>query len=549
MLNVSDAFKQAMVAPVRSFAARAEVRLNESNLGEVTVFTHEDAIKTIEIQRVGDNSKFFGFGICQRLNMHIVDLDNVRNPVSNSDIKIKLGIKCPSGDIEFIGFPTFKVSEKNREEEEGELSITAYDILDSAGAHTVSELTLSPPYTIKQFIEACANLLGISGVVYENLSTTDAMLSLSYEEGANFDGTESIRVALDAAAEATQCVYYIDESEKLRFKRLVVSGASVATITDDDYFIFHHKSNRRLTNISHVTELGDNITTTNNTIGTTQYIRNNPFWELREDLATVVETALANVNGMTISQFDCEWRGNLPLEIGDKIEIKQVKTDNKVQPAYVFDDVISFDGGYGQKTQWSYSQSEAETEATPSTLGDALNQTYAKVDKVNKQITLVASDVDDAISQVAAIQINTDSIASSVEEIQNNVEVQLDGVNTELATLTERVETTITKDEFNIEIQKITETPTQKVETTTGFTFDETGLTIDKTGSEMSTQITEDGMTVSKSGEVVLTANNEGVEALNLHATTYLIIGENSRFEDYEKNGEPRTGCFFIGGA
>ena len=252
---------------------------------------------------------------------------------------------------------------------------------------------------------------------------------------------------------------------------------------------------------------------------------------------------------MTISQFDCEWRGNLPLEIGDKIQIKQVCKDGNIQPAFIYDDVITFDGGYKQQTQWAYSESDGETASNPTNLGDALNQTYAKVDKVNKQITLVASDVAENSSQIAAIQINTDSISQSVEEIQNNVEVQLDGVNTELATLTEKVETSITKDEFNIEIQKITETPTQRVETTTGFTFDETGLTIDKTGSEMSTQITEDGMTVSKGGSVVLTANNEGVEALNLHATTYLIIGENSRFEDYTKNGEPRTGCFFIGGA
>ena len=549
MLQVSDAFRQAMVAPVRRFAARAEVRLNESNLGEVVVFTHEDAIKTIEIQRVGDNSRFFGFGICQRLNMKIIDLDNVRNPISGSETKIKLGIQLANGSVEYIGFPTFKITERNRDEEEGQLSITAYDRLNDATSHTVAELTLNAPYTIKGFIEACATLLGIKGVVYENLNSNDTMLNLSYAEGANFEGTESIRFALDAAAEATQCVYYIDESDYLHFKRLVVSGASVATITDDDYFTFHHKSNRKLTNISHVTELGDNITTTNNTTGTTQYIRNNPFWELREDIATIVETALANVNGMTISQFDCEWRGNLPLEIGDKIEIKQVKTDNKVQPAYVFDDVISFDGGYGQKTQWSYSQSEGETEANPSTLGDALNQTYAKVDKVNKHITLVASQTEENSSQIAAIQINTDSISNSVEEVTKNVETQLDGVNKELATITERVETTMTKDEFTIEIQKITETPSQKVETTTGFTFDESGLTIDKTGSEISTTITEDGMKVSKGGDVVLTANNEGVEALNLHATTYLIIGENSRFEDYTKDGQPRTGCFFLGGA
>ena len=53
-------------------------------------------------------------------------------------------------------------------------------------------------------------------------------------------------------------------------------------------------------------------------------------------------------------------------------------------------------------------------------------------------------------------------------------------------------------------------------------------------------------MRVSKGGQVVLTGDNNGVEALNLHATTYLIIGNNSRFEDYD-NGS-RTGCFWIGG-
>ena len=61
----------------------------------------------------------------------------------------------------------------------------------------------------------------------------------------------------------------------------------------------------------------------------------------------------------------------------------------------------------------------------------------------------------------------------------------------------------------------------------------------------METQITEDGMVVYRNEDAVLTANNVGVDAVNLHATTYLIIGENSRFEDY---GGSRTGCFWIGG-
>jgi hypothetical protein len=60
----------------------------------------------------------------------------------------------------------------------------------------------------------------------------------------------------------------------------------------------------------------------------------------------------------------------------------------------------------------------------------------------------------------------------------------------------------------------------------------------------MTTTITEDGMTVYRNEEAVLVADNEGVKAEDLHATTYLIVGQFSRFEDY---GD-RTGCFWIGG-
>ena len=103
----------------------------------------------------------------------------------------------------------------------------------------------------------------------------------------------------------------------------------------------------------------------------------------------------------------------------------------------------------------------------------------------------------------------------------------------------------MTADAVEIQIKKAMEGGTSKVVTETGFTFDEDGLTVEKSGSEMRTQITDDGMAVYQNSEKVLNANNHGVDAKNLHATTFLIVGKNSRFEDY---GNSRTGCFWIGG-
>lgn len=73
--------------------------------------------------------------------------------------------------------------------------------------------------------------------------------------------------------------------------------------------------------------------------------------------------------------------------------------------------------------------------------------------------------------------------------------------------------------------------------------LDKYGLTVSQDGSEMETNINHDGMIISRNNEEVLVANNQGVDAQNLHATTYLIIGENSRFEDWGNY----TACFWIG--
>ena len=102
----------------------------------------------------------------------------------------------------------------------------------------------------------------------------------------------------------------------------------------------------------------------------------------------------------------------------------------------------------------------------------------------------------------------------------------------------------MTSDDVQLAISTELEKGVDKVTTSTGFTFNDEGLTISKSDSEMSTNIDEDGMSIFKGSQEVLTANNAGVDAQNLHATTYLIIGTNSRFEDY---GSDRTGCFWIG--
>jgi hypothetical protein len=164
-------------------------------------------------------------------------------------------------------------------------------------------------------------------------------------------------------------------------------------------------------------------------------------------------------------------------------------------------------------------------------------------DSVDAQGTTLTKTITD---HVAALQTNADSISASVEKLQTTVTEDLDGLRDDISTIRNKVDLQLTEDEVNIQIDKKLQNGVTKVETSTGFKFDENGLNISKSESPTNTQITENGMTVNntETGDSMLTADKDGVDAKNLRASTYLIVGGRSRFENYGTN---RTGCFWIG--
>lgn len=491
--------------------------------------TCSDVLQDFTIEKIGEG-KFFGFGICQKLIVNLIDIDRVLEVTPANTIKVAFGV-----DEDYIyPYPIFKAEAVERDETTNSLNISAYDALYKLVNYTIADLALDAPYTLEGVAQAAAALIGTT------IATNAAdSFNITYEQGANFDGTENLRDVLNDIAEVTQTVYYIDRDGKLYFKRLPVDEAAAYTLAKDTYFSFKSGEKCILANICSATELGDNVISTSGIDGVTQYIRENPFLNMRDDVQTLIDAAASAVAGMSINAFSAEWIGNYLLEIGDKIEL--VTDDNALITSYLLEDTISYDGTLYEVTAWSYNAEETEA-ANPTSLGEAIKQTFARVDKANKQIDLMASDVEANTANISSLMINTESINATV---QSNNKV-IDELNGAVSTLSESVSAAVTSDQLAIEIQKGLENGTQKVTTATGFTFDENGLTVEKSDAEMRTLITEDGMTVYKRDDAVLEANNEGVRAANLHATTYLIVGVNSRFEDYE-NGT-RTGCFWING-
>lgn len=522
---------EAMMVNISFGIDKAKDRYNGSTL--VNTFKHNDSLISINIQRVGEANKFFGFSICQRLNFHLRDLNREISVSAGQQVKVY---------IDAATFPTFQVTEVNRDENTNELSITAYDALYGAAAHLANELTLEPPYTTLEFVDACANLIGVSVQAYE-----DQLFGLSYPEGINIEGSETIRELVNAACEATLSIAFLNNENKLVFKRFSNDAAAALAITKEKYFTLSSGSNRRLTKIVSATELGDNVSAETTQIGTVQIVRDNPFWVLREDIDEILNYAISAVGNLTINQFECDWRGNAALEVGDKISL--TTKDNELVYSYVLDDEITYNGGLQQKTKWRYEEDETETEDNPVGLGDKLKQTFAKVDKANKEIVLQAENLSDlketTNDSLAALKVKSDEISGSVSKIEEKQQEDAENLEVAISQVRNEVNTKITPEEVQIQITEALSDGVTSVDTGTGFTFNQDGLTIKKANSEMKTKIDEDGMRVYRENEEVLTANNEGVNAINLTSRQYLIIGQNSRLEDYQSN---RTACFYIGG-
>ena len=438
---IIDNSNNSWFSPVRNIEARVEL-LKGSALADT--FTPYNELKEFTVERVGEDSKFFGFGICQKFNVHLVDKDRILDITTEHSFKNYLG----AGGELITPFPSFHVTEAHRDENTNELSVTAYDKLYWASEHTFSELNISAPYTILDVANGCASLLGLNGVGLINVTEPEPPFYNEYPNGANFEGTETIREVLNAIAEATQTIYYIDKDETLIFKRLDIAGEPVLAITKEDYITLDSRSNRRLTAIVSATELGDNVGASLEQTGTTQYVRDNPFWDIQDNVGVLVENALAIVGGMTINQFDCDWRGNAAIEPGDKIGI--TAKDDSIITSYILNDVVFYDGSLSQESSWSY-EDTGETENNPSTLGDVLKKTFARVDKANAEIDMVAGETTN-------LKLTAETITSSISKLDDNI-----------SDLTNTVNTKASAEDVNISIETALANGVENVTTTTGF--------------------------------------------------------------------------------
>ena len=430
--------------------------------GTTVYNTYQEYLISFEVQRVAENNKFFGMVICNRLNAKF------RKGVGIATLKtegrhLQIFIKDDVSEYEAF-FPRFYINEIRVDENTGDISVFAYDWIKKTEDKTVADLSLTKPYTVQQFLNSIATLFGAT---IEYVGIDENLLSLSYTNGANLEGTETIKDCLGQIAELLGAICYINYENHMVFRKLDKDGDAVAPINKENYYTLKSGDNKRLGQIIYATELGDNIEAHTSESGSTQVIRNNAFIDVRADKETLIQNAIATDGGLTIGKFEMEWQGNPNYQIGDKLAI--TARDGSTISSFLLDEVITFDGGLSSKLRFGWDENQQiDTSANPSTIGEAIYQTYAKVDKINKEIALVASDLE--------------TTASSLQTQINNIDVG--GRNLLLGTGTEYSTTSGSKS--NSLYTKYWNESDYGISITTGNTTDEFTVSFDYevTGNE-----------------------------------------------------------------
>ena len=263
MVKISDATLSIINSPVRQITARVELYNSagieteeEAGATLVGVFSHNGALINFTVDRVGDESKFFGFGIFQKINVKLRDLNREININTSHYLRV---VYTVNGE-DIAPYPFFKVSETHRDELTNELSITGYDALNDTkdSLAPLSELT---DYITEQTAKTYE--VGLVDIMYlvadilgtpADINTVGEYFNIKYTDIAeiNLDANSTFKEMLDALAEATHSIYFINGINNLVFESLSEYGSiGVEYIDKSKYFSLDTKENRRLSTVIH----------------------------------------------------------------------------------------------------------------------------------------------------------------------------------------------------------------------------------------------------------------------------------------------------------
>ena len=491
MQQITNDGLQKFLSPRREISCYIEM-----NLEDTYTILRDKQIYNWKIERNAEDSKFFGTGVCQKMTLETI--------MTNFSSQVRT-INPVSGVSGFtFSTPLFYITEVIQDEVANKITYTGYDGLYFATLHKIKEANLPSTCTIKELAEKAVALIPeLSGV-------DTSSLNLPFTS-ANLSGEETCREIFDDIAEATQTNYYVNSENILCFKRMntIVS----VNVPKTAYFEATTGAAYVLKTIMSVTELGDNASATAtgspdvSGIEVTQYVRENCFYTQLKDtqLKNALQYAINNVGNSYLYEYSIKWRGITATEPFDIISF--ANRDGVYVETVLFNDTISYNGGLIEQSSWSY-KAQDETEES-SGIGERINNTFARVNKVDNTVKIHAGLINNLQEEYAELNVTVDGINTKVQKNSGDIST-LNQTATEINTQVQKNTGDIstlnqTATELRSEVTDANNNASQAIQTANGFSQ----RISDAEGNISSIEHTMDGVIYqNSSGTTVINGSN-----------------------------------------
>ena len=422
----------------------------------------------------------------------------------------KFGVKGASDtDYSYVEYGTYIIKETKKNEENQTLSFECYDLMLKSMTPYNLSLDYTKGVTVKDLLDAiCERLEWDKG--YTTFYNCDVLI-----EEEKYDNTDTFRDVLDDIAEvAGGIIGFVDD------KLTVIYPTDSGEVIDEENLkslTIGKKYGPINSIVLSRTPQEDNIykqdtdSVTQNGLTEIRIENNQIIDSHRDDFVNGIWNALY---GVSFEVYELESFGIGYLNLGDYFTIKTA--DGVEHRALMLCTDLQITQGVKEESKLEEPEVTNTDYSAASETDKAIKKTMLRVDKQENEISAFASKAETALNTATGLKETVEKTAELV--------VSPEAIDIKISTAIEGIDS---------------------VKTSTGYTFDENGLDIHKDGESIHNTLDNTGMYVRNNSEDVLVANDEGVSAINLTSRKFLIVGENSRFEDYPGG---RTACFYIGG-
>ena len=525
-------------------------------------------IKSAKIESTGVQGKICGTTYCQKLSCTLINTPrmNVQKGAlvelwfypteKNIDLTVVSG-KIPGlkdNEIYMTFYNTYIVDSVKKNEKTGELSLIGYDYMNKAANTLFSLPNNADTFTLGDILFQCQYLLSRDNThvnVDHNRALPSYLPTTWTREQINLSGEETVRDILNAVAELCGENYFCHPRNNMSYLRHnnenpLIIGKAISTtkwvgtggqligesdkdigdqylrdkvyIDKSKYFELTSDKQYRLTGITATNELNDSVS-----VGTDEYrqvIYNNPFLTLLPDETqqTILTGILNQLKGISITPFNCEWRGDPRLEPTDWLEFEDKK--GFTFKSFLLNETVEYNGGF-KSTMWVDKMESQTPIAADRNISTSILKTKATVDKVKGEITLEVSRAKEAEQLLGSrLTINENAITSEVKNRQD-ADSELSSTITQTAT------------EIRQEVKNTTDGLDSKI-TQTANSISAEITARENADTELSTRITanENGIT----SEVSRATGKENELASDISTITQTVDNISTRIDTVEGN-------------